>query len=191
MWHGMHGRGCGPRGGGRWSRGPFTFSWDAGEQPEGGRGRPMFRREELRLVILRLIADEPRHGYDLIREIEAMTGGAYAPSPGVVYPLLTLLDEMELTAEQAAEGAKKRYAITEAGRRELAENAELVEALMTRLRELGAERSRGEGTPIRRAMQNLRVALQHRVGRGEMSEDTLHDIAALIDEVAQRIERLR
>ena len=191
MWHGMHGRGCGPRGGGRWSRGPFSFSWDAGEKPEGGRGRPMFRREELRLIVLKLIADEPRHGYDLIREIETMTKGAYAPSPGVVYPLLTLLDEMELTAEQVSEGAKKRYAITDAGRRELAENAELVEALMTRLRDMGAERSRGEGTPIRRAMQNLRVALQHRVGRGEMTEDTLHDIAALIDEVAQRIERLR
>jgi DNA-binding PadR family transcriptional regulator len=151
----------------------------------------MFRREELRLIVLKLIADEPRHGYDLIREIETMTKGAYAPSPGVVYPLLTLLDEMELTAEQVSEGAKKRYAITEAGRRELAENAELVEALMAQLREMGAERSRGEGTPIRRAMQNLRVALQHRVQRGEMTEDTLHDIAALIDEVAQRIERLR
>ena len=186
----MHGRGCGPRAGGRWSRGPFVFEWsnDGGE----GRGRRrMFDGGELRLVLLHLIAQSPRHGYDLIREIEELTGGAYAPSPGVVYPLLTLLDEMELTTEQVSEGAKKRYAITDAGRRELAENAELVEALMTRLHELGAERSRGEGTPIRRAMQNLRVALQHRVQRGEMTEDTLHDIAALIDEVAQRIERLR
>ncbi len=201
MWHGMDGRGggCGPGGRrDRWERfaGRFADRWaEAGRgdggRGEGGRGRPMFRREELRLVVLKLIADEPRHGYDLIREIEALTRGAYAPSPGVIYPLLALLDEMDRIAGQRSEGAKKRYAITEAGRAELAANAEPVAALLARLAALGAERSRDEGTPIRRAMRNLGVALQHRVRGGESSEDTIHDIAALIDEVAQRIERLR
>ena len=205
MWIGMHGgrdrqdrgqdrgRGCGPRGGGQWSRGPFTFTWDAGERGRGGggRGRRMFDGGELRLVLLKLIGDEPRHGYDLIRAIEELTGGAYAPSPGVVYPTLTLLDEMGLIAEQASEGAKKRFAITAEGRVHLDQNAEQVEMLIARLTELGAERQRTDGAPIRRAMNNLRTALHDRLTRGAFSDETLHDVAALIDEVAQKIERLR
>ncbi len=151
----------------------------------------MFDGGELRLVLLRLIADAPRHGYDLIREIEAMTGGAYAPSPGVVYPTLTLLDEMGLIGEQQSEGAKKRFAVTDTGTAHLAEQAEQVDAIMARLRALGEHRERTDGAPIRRAMGNLKVALADRLGRGEFSEDTLHDVAALIDEVAQKIERLR
>lgn len=159
----------------------------------GGRGgrRRMFDGGELRLVLLKLIADEPRHGYDLIRAIETMTGGAYAPSPGVVYPTLTMLDEMGLIAEQASEGAKKRYAVTEEGRRELEEKSQKVDALIARLTDLGAERTRGDRASIRRAMGNLRVALQYRLERGDLSEDAMHDVAALIDEVAQKIERLR
>lgn len=185
-------RGCGPQGGGRWQRGPFTVEWSGFERTEGrGRGRRMFDGGELRLVLLRLIADEPRHGYDLIRVIEELTGGAYAPSPGVVYPTLTLLDEMGLIEEQQSEGAKKRFAATDAGRAHLDENREQVDTLMARLKALGAHRQRTDGAPIRRSMQNLRVALQERLSRGEFSEDTLHDVAALIDEVAQKIERLR
>ena len=71
-----------------------------------GRSRRMFDGGELRLVLLKLIADAPRHGYDLIREIEAMTGGTYAPSPGVIYPTITLLDEMGFIEEQRSEGAR-------------------------------------------------------------------------------------
>jgi DNA-binding PadR family transcriptional regulator len=81
----------------------------------------MFDGGELRLVLLKLIADETRHGYELIRAIEAMAGGAYAPSPGVVYPTLSMLDEMGLIAEQRSDDAKKRFAVTEEGRAHLAE----------------------------------------------------------------------
>ncbi|MGI4732871.1 MAG: PadR family transcriptional regulator [Janthinobacterium lividum] len=200
---------CGSRGRGGWSdarvamrwamaaagarggRGPFGGDWWAhGERPEGGRRGRMFDGGELRLVLLRLIADEPRHGYDVIRAIEAMTGGAYAPSPGVVYPTLTLLDEMGQIEEQASEGAKKRFAVTETGRAFLAENAGQVDALMTRLNELGEHRERVDGAPIRRAMGNLKVALGQRFARGA-TDETMHDVAALLDEVAQKIERLR
>src|SRR5690606_25340682 len=70
----------------------------------GGRGgrRRLFDGGELRLVLLKLIGDQPRHGYDLIREIEDKTGGAYAPSPGVIYPTLTLLADMGLIEEEKA-----------------------------------------------------------------------------------------
>lgn len=202
MWHGMHG-GCGSRDGkgegfgrfgmrgGKWSRGPFTFHWEM-HGNEGARGRRrMFDGGELRLVLLKLIQDEPRHGYELIKAIEELTGGAYAPSPGVVYPTLSMLAEMGFVAEQASDDSRKRFAVTSEGSMHIEENREAVEALMARLAGVGEQRNRTDKAPIRRSMGNLRVALQDRLTKGEFSDETLHDIAALIDEVAQKIERLR
>ncbi|WP_293990970.1 PadR family transcriptional regulator [Sphingomonas sp.] len=155
-----------------------------------GRSRRMFDGGELRLVLLKLIADEPRHGYDLIRQIEELTGGAYAPSPGVVYPTITLLDDMGFIAQQQSEGAKKAFAITEAGTAELDANAEQVAALMARLTALGEERQKTDSTSVRRAMGNLREVLVNRLSAGDVDEATLHEVVALIDEAAQKIERL-
>jgi DNA-binding PadR family transcriptional regulator len=200
-----HGRGAhghhhgGPRGGGGGGlRGPFGVAFAMGEWLEGsgqglgrGRGRRMFDGGELRLVLLRMIADEPRHGYELIKAIEELTGGAYVPSPGVVYPALSMLAEMGLIGEQESEGSKKRFAVTDEGLRHLHQNREVVDALMKRLAELGARTERTDAGPIRRSMGNLRVALQNRLSRGDLSDDTLHDVAALLDEVSQKIERLR
>ena len=151
----------------------------------------MFDGGELRLVLLRLIADEPRHGYELIKAVEELTGGAYAPSPGTVYPTLTMLGEMGLTREQASDDTRKRFEVTPEGAMHLEEHREQVEELIARLQAVGARRERADKAPIRRAMGNLRVALGHRLEKGELRDDTLHDDAALIDEVAQKIERLR
>lgn len=190
--HGGHE--CGPGGRGGWGRrhwGPFTVEWDigVGGGRGGGRGRRMFDGSELRLILLKLIEEQPRHGYDLIREIEERSGGAYAPSPGVIYPTLTMLDDMGLV-EAKAEGTRKAFAITEAGAAELAEKAEEVEALFQRLAELGEERARHSGGPIRRAMGNLRAVLQERLGSSEVDPETLHEVAAILDEAARKIERL-
>jgi DNA-binding PadR family transcriptional regulator len=187
---GFHGHHAGPRGG--WSgRGEGPRGW--GEEGEGfGRGggrRRMFDGGELRLVLLKLIAEKPRHGYDLIRAIEERTGGAYAPSPGIVYPTLTMLSEMGLIDEQSAEGARKQFAITPEGTAHLAEREAEVTATFARLDALGAMRERTDAVPIRRALHNLRSVLHARLGEG-LSKDRMHDAAALIDEVAQKIERL-
>ena len=88
----------------------------------------------------KLIADEPRHGYDLIRAIEELTGGDYAPSPGVIYPTLTMLTDMGLIEEQAAEGSRKAFAVTKEGKAHLKENAEEVEALFERLEEAAPDK---------------------------------------------------
>jgi DNA-binding PadR family transcriptional regulator len=197
---GHHGRGrdCGPRGHGRHREMDVErfFHWierlNSGERGRGagGRSRRMFDGGELRLVLLKLIANEPRHGYDLIRAIEDMTGGAYAPSPGVVYPTITMLDEMDLIAEQASEGAKKKFAATPAGLAHLEERAEEVQALIERLTSIGAHRSRTDHQPVRRAMGNLRQVLQDRIGRHELDAEVLHAISDAIDEAAKKIERL-
>ncbi len=192
--HERHGRHeCGGQGGGRrggWGRGgPWAMAWAMHEGRGGGRGRRMFDGGELRLILLKLIEETPRHGYDLIREIEARSGGAYAPSPGVVYPTLTLLDDMGLI-EGSAEGTRKAYTITDAGRAELADKAAEIEALFARLAELGRMQERHSGGPVRRAMGNLRAVLQDRLGHSDVDPETLHAVAAILDEAAQKIERL-
>ncbi|WP_409581476.1 PadR family transcriptional regulator [Sphingopyxis sp. SE2] len=183
MRHGMHrgGRGFSGRG----------FGGRHGHDDDGGaRRRRMFDSGELRLVLLKLIADEPRHGYDLIRQIEELTGGAYAPSPGVIYPTLTLLDDMGLIEALQSEGAKKLFAITDAGRTEIEANVALAERLIARLTEIGEERQRTDSASVRRAMGNLKAVLMNRLGERDLQEATLHEIVALIDEAAQKIERL-
>jgi DNA-binding PadR family transcriptional regulator len=112
----------------------------------------MFESGELRLVLLKLIADEPRHGYDLIRAIEEITGGEYAPSPGVVYPTLTLLQDMGLIEEAPGEGPRKAFQATAEGRSHLEERAEEVEALFERLRDLAPTARETAGPAIGRAI---------------------------------------
>ena len=195
----MEGRGCGGRHamhrGGRGFGHGFGHGFGGGGRRGGGRGergerRRMFDGGELRLVLLKLIADEPRHGYDLIRQIEELTGGSYAPSPGVIYPTLTMLDDMGLIEAQQSDGAKKLFAITDAGRAELEANSEIVEAAIARLTAVGEETQRTDSASVRRAMGNLRQVLMNRLGDRDLDSAALHDIVALIDEAAQKIERL-
>jgi DNA-binding PadR family transcriptional regulator len=175
--HGMRDKDkhCGPRWG--WARrgGPGGPSWARfapfGGMAGGPRGR-MFAQGDLRLLLLALIADEPSHGYDLIRTIEARFGGNYSPSPGTIYPTLTLLEEQELIAAQASESGKKSYAATVKGRQFLEENAAQVQALMARIDVL----ARGAGhTPmphsVLHAIHTLREAVMGRSGVWSADEE--------------------
>lgn len=190
MRQGRHGgRHFGPRGG-RWKMGPFEVDWSMDREERGGRKRRVFDSGELKLVLLRLISDEPRHGYDLIRAIETLTGGAYAPSPGVIYPTVTLLQDMGLIEETGSEGARKAFAVTPEGAMHLEERREEVEAIFARLAAMGEARDRPDAMAVRRAMHNLRTVLRNRLMRGEMDEKTVDSAIALIDETARKIERL-
>jgi len=182
--------GLGGRGRG-WGRG-WGDGWSADWGSRGGgRGRRrVLDSGELRLVLLKLIADESRHGYDLIRAVEEMTHGEYAPSPGIVYPSLTMLQDMGLIDEVKTEGARKAFEITAEGKDHLAEKDEEVEALFERLKELGSDQRKAGGAPIKRAIGNLLSALWHRATREDADEGVMHKIAAILDEAAQKIERL-
>src|SRR5215468_12396210 len=179
--HGKHGHGH------HGHRRHFGRSWmeDRGE----GRRR-QFDSSELRLVLLKLISDQPRHGYDLIRAIEDLTGGAYAPSPGVVYPALSMLQDLGHIEGAEAESSRKAFSITPSGTADLAANDAKVKALLARLAALAATREQTDSAPIRRAMENLRSVLRNRLGGGSVGKDTLYEVAAILDEAAQRIERL-
>lgn len=193
----MEGRGCGGRhamhrGRGRGFGHGFGGSGRRGGGGRGERGdrRRMFDSGELRLVLLRLIAEEPRHGYELIRQIEELTGRAYTPSSGVIYPTLTLLDDLGQIEAQHSEGAKKLFAITDTGRAEIDANKDVIETAMARLTQVGEETQRTDSASIRRAMGNLRQVLMDRLRDRDLDKAALHDIVAMIDEASQKIERL-
>jgi DNA-binding PadR family transcriptional regulator len=197
---GRFGGGFGPRGprgrGGGWGGGWGGGFDDWGDWGPGGGGGGRRRRRqigsaEIRLVLLHMIAAQPRHGYDLIRQFEELSGGGYAPSPGVVYPMLTMLQDMGHIEEVPGEGARKVFRATEEGRAWLAEREEAAAALIERLTSLGEGPRRAGAAPVGRAVSNLLAALWHRVTREEMDEATLHEIAEVLDEAARRIERLK
>jgi DNA-binding PadR family transcriptional regulator len=150
----------------------------------GGGGR-MLDQGDLRLVLLRLLAEQPRHGYELIKAIEALTGGAYTPSPGVVYPTLTMLEEQGLTIAAAADG-KKQYTPTAEGLAELEANRAQADAIFARF--AGAEPS-ANLAPLLRAMGNLKLALRLRLSGGPIPEERIRAIAAAIDAAAGEAER--
>ncbi|MGE0595611.1 MAG: PadR family transcriptional regulator [Hyphomonadaceae bacterium] len=151
--------------------------------------RRMFDQGDLRLVVLALIAEQPRHGYDLIKEIESRVGGAYAPSPGAIYPLLTMLEDLGHVALSASDGSKKLYAITSEGQAELAANKQAADVLFARLDAARESASGARAPQLMRAWENLKFALNLRVERGPLTDDQVRAIAAALDDAAQAIEQ--
>ncbi|WP_292056507.1 MULTISPECIES: PadR family transcriptional regulator [unclassified Brevundimonas] len=151
-----------------------------------GGGR-MFEHGALRWVLLSLIADKPAHGYELIKAIEARMGGAYTPSPGVIYPSLTLLEDMGAVSV-VAEGGKKRYAVTDEGRRLLIENAE---ALAHAERKMKALRGRADRPArIAQAIEAFRAATHERLAQEPpLSEAQVEAIADLIEAAAEKVRQ--
>ena len=185
--------------GGSFKFGPFDFDIDFDNR--GGRGgwggrrgrdrKRMFEGGELRLVLLKLIADKPRHGYELIKAVEEMTGGEYAPSPGIVYPTLTMLEDMGFIAEAKSRTTKKIYEATAEGRAHLEENSDEIEYLIDRLEGHARNRRRGQRPEIGRAIGNLMTALRNRIVHDGWNEQLLEEVVDILDEAAQRIERVK
>lgn len=174
--------------GGRARRGP---------RPRGG-GR-MFGQGDLKFVILRLLAEKPRHGYEIIKVLEDKTAGWYSPSPGIVYPTLTYLEEVGYLTAQP-EGAKRLYTITPEGRAHLEENRDFVDAVLERLEAMGErvtrmrrraeseeDERRGPGVSplVRAAIDNLREVAAKRL------EDDAEAEAKIVEVLARAASELR
>jgi DNA-binding PadR family transcriptional regulator len=132
-------------GGRRWRRhfgenfaGGGRHGMGGGEMMRAGR---MLAQGDLRLIALALIAEQPRHGYEIIKLLEDKTAGWYSPSPGIVYPTLTYLEEAGYVTVQA-DGAKKLYTITDEGRAYLEANRAFVDAVLERLTAIGEKATR-------------------------------------------------
>jgi len=170
--------------------GDFFGGHRRGPRGPGGPRKRMFGGGELRLVLLKLIAEEPRHGYELMKALEDMTQGAYSPSPGTVYPTLSLLADEGAIEEQKGKDKQKAFAATDAGRTELEEKADEVEALMERLGRVGERQERHRSPELGRAFANFGRAVANRFREGKFDHATLEEIVDIIDEAAKRIERL-
>jgi len=151
---------------------------------------------ELQLVLLALLAERARHGYELIKALEERSGGFYSPSPGMVYPALSWLEEVGY-ASVAAEGSRKLYSITDSGRAYLKENQEAADTMLRQLEYIGRRMGRvreifgglddeeeaGESA-VGAARRELRQAL--RAKQGASSEEK-ERIAKILREAAARI----
>jgi DNA-binding PadR family transcriptional regulator len=155
----------------------------------GGRHGRLFDYGELRLLLLAMIAEEPRHGYELIKVIEERFGGSYSPSPGVIYPTLAWLDDMGYAAIEPEPSGRKLYRITREGEAFLTANRVAADELLGRAGEAGAEGGEGVPAQVVRAMQNLRLAMRLRLRRGGIDQATAERIAAVLDAAAQTVER--
>ena len=171
-------------------RGPFAGPFGEGERPfwrGRGPGR-IFASADLRFLLLDLIAEKPRHGYELIKAIEEKFGGTYSPSPGVIYPMLTLLEETGL-ATVTTEGTRKQYSITEEGRKELEENRSAVDEILERMAAVDSAARPTERDPqIMRAIHNFRMALSLRAGN--LTAEQRSRIVEIIDNAARNIEKV-
>lgn len=162
-----------------------------GRHGRGGRGdlARFFAHGDLRLVILHLIAEKPRHGYEIIKAIEERVAGAYSPSPGTVYPTLTLLEEMGLVTVSPGEGTKRLHSITPEGEAHLDANRPSLEAILARMEAAVAAKGDGPPPPLVRAQHGLKLALQLRLDRGPLTDDQAAAITKALEEATAAIER--
>ncbi|MFI3308320.1 helix-turn-helix transcriptional regulator [Ewingella allii] len=159
-----------------------------GEGRHGERVQRLFEHGDLRRVLLALVAKKPSHGYELIKAIEEASSGLYVPSPGVIYPTLTLLEEQDFLEAVATGNGRKSYQITEAGKVELAQHQEVVDIIFARL--AGATRPRGgnlaEG--ISDAMHRLKRVLRGNMMRGDLSAEQVARVNATLVKAVESIE---
>ncbi len=175
-----------------------------GRRHKGGR-RPrlgrFFAHGDLRFLILKLIDGKSRHGYEIIKAIEEQVAGAYSPSPGVIYPTLTLLEELDWIRGIATEGSKRLYEITSAGSLALEANKATVEAILARMVEV-SEAQVGDGAPDKRsqggaamaprlrvALDDLTRAIEQRLADDRPTKDQIGAIVAALSTAAAEVER--
>ena len=155
--------------------------------PFGGRGPRMFDSGALRLVVLGLIAEEPRHGYDIIKALEARFQGAYSPSPGAIYPMLQMLEEADLVSSEM-QGAKKLFSITAEGQAYLDENRVDLDRINAQIDEASEEI---QGVALGSEFRALRRSLFRQVRSGGFSAEQAQQALEILKKARQDIEDLQ
>ncbi|KDE20553.1 PadR family transcriptional regulator [Acetobacter aceti 1023] len=158
------------------------------EGRRGGRSR-LFDYGEIRLLVLKLISEKPTYGYELIKDIEEKFGGSYTPSPGVIYPTLTWLEEAGYIRPSEGE-SRKNYQITTEGEAYLTANRAGLDEILSRAAAVEPEGRGGRKNipmPVLRAMENLKMALRLRLRNGGLDPEAEEKIAALLDEAARGV----
>lgn len=153
----------------------------------GRRGR-LFESGRMKLLVLHLIQQNPKHGYEIIKEISDLVGDGYTPSAGTIYPTLTALEEMNLI--QLLDVERKQYQVTEYGEAYLKEQQDMLAALLQKLRLRREIHNNDQLIDIHRAMENLKTALRLKLNIADLQQEQIHQIAEKIDQAAIAIGRL-
>jgi DNA-binding PadR family transcriptional regulator len=180
---------------GRWGRGheedPRVARLRGGLERGFGPSRErMFDGGELKLVILKLLSEQPSYGYQLIKTMEERLGGGYSPSAGVIYPTLTLLEEEGLASASVSESNKKVYSLTAEGQAFLEANKERIGELFERIEAVGERFERGRSVELMKAFANLRQAVASKTWRHRVTAEQLKKIAEAINAAAKAIDEL-
>jgi DNA-binding PadR family transcriptional regulator len=150
----------------------------------------MFEQGDLRYVVLRLLEEKPRHGYEIIKALEERFGGMYSPSAGTVYPTLTLLEDMGYARVTVEEGGKKIYSITDEGRAYLAQNKSAVDDIFERISELGSTFLSDAVMDLNRAIRDVAQAAYRGAPRVFRDKEAVTKIRETLDRAAKEIEEI-
>jgi DNA-binding PadR family transcriptional regulator len=178
------------RGGWGWDTDFGSMLFGMGRGGRHRRGGRMFEQGDLKFVILQMLEEKPRLGYDIIKDLEERSGGRYTPSAGTVYPTLTLLEDMGYATATAEPGGKKVYSITDEGRKYLAENQSTVDDILGRLGELGDSIFGDAVRPAHEAMGSLGRAYWRATLRQQASPETITKVTEILRKAAADIEAL-
>ena len=175
----------------RWGWDAFG-GWGAGGGPRGrhwkGRTGRLFEQGDLKYVILRLLEEKPRHGYEIIKELEGRFGGSYVPSPGTVYPTLTMLEDLGYARAVPEEGGKKVYEITDEGRKYLAEHSTTVDDIFERIAKFVEGFTDTPMMELNQAFQRL-ARTTYKTATGHLGEkETLERLRDIIRRAADEVE---
>ncbi|ENA3444942.1 TPA: PadR family transcriptional regulator [Yersinia enterocolitica] len=157
-----------------------------------GRGEKMhrlFEHGDLRVVLLALLDKKPSHGYELIKAIEEASSGLYVPSPGVIYPTLTLLEEQDFVTPVATGNGRKSYQITDAGKAELQQNQQMVDAIFARLAQVNRRPEGNMAEGISDAMHRLRHILRSSMMRSDVTPEQVEHINTALLTAVETIEK--
>jgi DNA-binding PadR family transcriptional regulator len=191
----MHGSnffgfGCENRGRGRWG----GFGEWGGEGPRGrgwhGRAARFFEQGDLKYVILRLLDEKPRHGYEIIKDLEGRFGGSYAPSPGTVYPTLTMLEDLGYARVVPEEGGKKIYEITDEGKQHLAEHSTTVDDIFARISRFVSGFTDTPMTELNQAFQRLARATYKTATTHVHDKELIEKIRDALRKAAEEVEAI-
>lgn len=158
-------------------------------RPRGGSGR-MFGQGDLKFVILRLLAEKPRHGYDIIKELEERSGGSYSPSPGTVYPTLVMLEDMGFARATPEESGKKIYSITPEGRAHLEEHGGAVDDIFERMARVVEGLFDAPMGEVHSAFRRAGKAAYGTATRNVRDAELLRRVSEILDRAAREIEEL-
>ncbi|MGI8843421.1 MAG: PadR family transcriptional regulator [Gemmatimonadaceae bacterium] len=154
----------------------------------GHRGGRIFEQGDLKYVILQLLEEKPRHGYDIIKELEERFAGTYSPSPGTVYPTLSMLEDMGYARAQAEESGRKIYEITPEGKAYLEENRGTVTDIFDRIAELGSSIFSGGMMELNQAFKRLGWVTYSSAPKLAQNEDKLKAVREILDRATKEIE---